>query len=365
MNDVKFSASEWRGICQRIFQAWGSPPDIAACVANSFVESNLAGVDSHGVVRVINYYRFVKPGWWRAGARPTVSRESACTAVVDGNWGLGQPAMHMGLDLGIAKARAQGIAGIGVIRCGHIGRLGEYAEKAAKAGVIALLGTSNALHGGHVVPFGGAERVFSTNPMAAAVPAGSHPPFLMDFATTVVAAGKLELTADPDMSIPEGWAVDKDGSPARTAREYMDGGAMVPFGGHKGYALMLLIELLAGALTGAGVTQRPQKVSDGGLGFAGNSTFVIVLDPGHFTDAERFLADVDGLFTRLDNVRPAPGSKGVMVPGEPEAAQREKRSRDGFTIPGAIWEQIVGIAAESGVDLGGTAGDRSPFPTPR
>jgi LDH2 family malate/lactate/ureidoglycolate dehydrogenase len=348
MNDVRLSAAHWREVCERIFRAWGVPEDIAACVARSLVESNLAGVDSHGVVRIGNYYNFVKPGWWLAASRPQVAREGPCTAIIDGNWGLGQPAMHLGLDLGIAKAREHGIAAVGVIRAGHIGRLGEYAEKAAAAGMIALLGTSNARSGGHVVPYGGAERVFSTNPVAAGVPARTHTPFIMDFATTVVAAGKLELGGEPDKPIPSGWAVDAGGRPATTARQYLDGGAMLPVAGHKGFALMLLVELLAGALTGAGVTERPQVVPAGGLGFAGNATFLIVLDAAHFTDAEQFFTDVDGLFERLDGVKPAPGFDRVVVPGEPEAEQRRRRATDGIRVTGAVWEQIAAIAAESG-----------------
>jgi LDH2 family malate/lactate/ureidoglycolate dehydrogenase len=335
----------------RIFQAWGAPEDIAECVANSLVESNLAGVDSHGVVRIVNYYNFVKPGWWRAASRPQVAREGPCTALVDGNWGFGQPAVHLGLDLGIAKAREHGIAGIGIIQAGHIGRLGEYVERAAGAGMIALLAVSNARSGGHVAPYGGAERVFSTNPIAAGVPAREHAPFIMDFATTVVAAGKVELAPDPDMPIPAGWAVDREGRPATTARQYMEGGAMLPFGGHKGYALALLAELLCGALTGAGVTERPQKVPTGSLGFAGNATFLIVLDVAHFTDADQFLADVDGLFDRLKHVKPAPGFQRVMIPGEPEAEQRLKRTGAEIGVHSAIWERIVQIAAESQINL--------------
>jgi hydroxycarboxylate dehydrogenase B len=349
--DVTMDASAWLEICRRFFRAWGAAADTAECVANSLVESNLVGVDSHGVVRIVNYHNFVKPGWWIPAARPRVKQEGPCTAVVDGNWGFGQPAMHLGMDLGIAKAREHGIAGIGVIQSGHIGRLGEYAEKAAAAGMVALMGTSNGRHGGHVVPYGGAERVFSTNPMAAAVPAGEHPPFVMDFATTVVAAGKLELTAEPDKPIPEGWAVDREGRPAATVRQYLDGGAMLPFAGHKGYALMLLVELLAGALTGAGVTQRPQVVATGELGFGGNSTFVVVVSPSHFTDKGQFLTDVDSLFEHLGSVTPAPGFQRVVVPGEPEAEKRRTRTRDGFGVSAVIWEQISQVAKESKVSL--------------
>jgi LDH2 family malate/lactate/ureidoglycolate dehydrogenase len=351
MNEVRLSPAQWRQVCTRIFRAWGAPEDIAECVANSLVESSLAGIDSHGVVRIVNYYNFVKPGWWRAASRPQVAREGPCTALVDGNWGFGQPAVHLGLDLGIAKAREHGIAGVGIIQAGHIGRLGEYVERAAAAGMIALLAVSNARFGGHVTPYGGAERVFSTNPIAAGVPAREHAPFIMDFATTVVAAGKIELAPDPDMPIPAGWAVDREGRPATTARQYMEGGAMLPFGGHKGYALMLLAELLCGALTGAGVTGRPQKVPTGTLGFGGNATFLIVLDVAHFTDADQFLADVDGLFDRLKRVKPAPGFQRVMIPGEPEAEQRLKRSREDISIHAAIWKRIVQIAAEDQVSL--------------
>ena len=352
MNDVRLSAAQWRQVCERVFRAWGAPDDIAACVAHSLVESNLAGVDSHGVVSIGNYYPFVKHGWWLAAGRPQIARAGPCIAIVDGNWGFGQPAMHLAVDVGMAKAKAYGIAGIGVIRTGHIGRLGEYAEKAAAAGMIAMMGTSNALHGGHVAPYGGAERVFSTNPLAAAVPAREHPAFLMDFATTVVAAGKLELAANKNVPIPAGWAVDREGRPATEARQYLEeGGAMLPFAGHNGYALMLLIELLAGALTGAGVTHRPQVVPTGCLGFGGNATFLIVLDAAHFTDVEQFYADVDGLFDRLHGVKPAPGFERVIVPGEPEAGQRAKRSREGISVAGAIWEQIVQIAANSQVSL--------------
>jgi LDH2 family malate/lactate/ureidoglycolate dehydrogenase len=351
MNDFRLGAAQWREVCERIFRAWGAPQDIAACVAHSLVESNLVGVDSHGVIRIGNYYRFVKPGWWRAAGRPQVMREGPCTAIIDGNWGFGQPAMHMGLSVGISKAREHGIAGIGIIQAGHIGRLGEYAENAAAAKMIAMLGTSNATSGGHVAPHGGAQRVFSTNPLAAGIPSRQHAPFIMDFATTVVAAGKLELGDGPDKPITEGWAVDQEGRPATSARQYLDGGAMLPFAGHKGYALMLLIELMAGGLTGAGVTQRPQVVPTGGLGFAGNATFLIVLDPAHFTDIDQFFDDVDGLLERLGGVKPAPGFQRVIVPGEPEAEQRLRRTREGIPVTGAVWEQIEQIAAESQVSL--------------
>jgi LDH2 family malate/lactate/ureidoglycolate dehydrogenase len=202
------------------------------------------------------------------------------------------------------------------------------------------------------VPYGGAERVFSTNPIAAGVPAREHAPFIMDFATTVIAAGKIELAPDKDAKIPEGWAVDAEGRPATTIRQFLEGGGLVSFGGHKGYALALMVELLCGALTGAGVAkQPPQAGKPRGLGFGGNSAFMIVLNIAHFTDQEQFYSDVDGLFKRLEAVKPAPGFAQVMIPGAPENAQREKRGREGITVEGAIWERIATAAAERQVSL--------------
>jgi len=349
MNEITLSAGQWREIGRRIFRSWGAAEDTAECVAHSLVESDLAGVHSHGVLRIVQYYGFIRAGWLQPANRPAVARESKVTAIVDGHWGFGQPAAHLGLDLALAQAREHGIAGVGIIHSGHIGRLGEYAEKAAAAGMIALLGASGGPPGGLMVPFGGAERVFSTNPIAAGVPAREHPPFVLDFATSIVAAGKIELLPDRDTKIPEGWALDAEGRPATTARAFLEGGGILPFGGHKGYALALLVELLCGALTGAGVTERPQNAPTFGLG--GNATFIIALDIGHFTDVERFFADVDGLFDRLQSVKPAPGFERVVIPGQPEAEQRARRTQEGIPLDGAIWEQIQAIAAERQVNL--------------
>lgn len=349
MSSVNLSAEQWREIGRRIFCAWGARDEIARCVADSLVDSDLTGIYSHGVIRIADYVGCIKAGWWRPEAEPEVVRETATTTVVDGRYGFGQPAAHLALDLSIPKARAQGIAAASILHSGHVGRLGEYAEKGTREGVVALMAASSAGNGGLVMPYGGAERVFSTNPVAAGVPAREHAPFIMDFATTVIAAGKIEMAPDKDAAIPEGWAVDSEGRPARTIRAFLEGGGLVSFGGHKGYAIALLVELICGALTGAGVASQPKK--ERGLGFAGNSAFLMVLDISHFTDVDRFYGDVDGLFARLESVKPAPGFSQVMIPGTPENAQREKLSREGITVDGAIWERIAAAAAERQVVL--------------
>ncbi|MCC7353429.1 MAG: Ldh family oxidoreductase [Anaerolineae bacterium] len=348
-NEIKMPAERWREITRRIFRSWEAPDDVALCVADSLVGADLAGVYSHGVLRIPHYYSFIQAGWLRPANRPEVIRESPSTAVIDGKWGFGQPAAHQGLDMAMAKAREQGIAAVGITQSGHIGRLGEYMERATAAGMVALMAASGGPSGGLMVPYGGAERVLSTNPIAAGVPAREHTPFVMDFATSVVAAGKIELMPDPEMQIPVGWALDAQGQPATTVRAFREGGAILPFGGHKGYALALLVELLCGALTGAGVTERPQNVPRLGLG--GNATLLIVIDIPHFTDEDQFFADVEGLFDRLHTVKPASGFDRVIIPGEPEAEQRARRLQEGFAVDRAVWDQIAAVAAERQVNL--------------
>jgi len=349
MTSMTLDAATWTRIAARIFVAWGTSEEAAGMIARSLVDSDLAGVTGHGLIRVSDYINHARSGWVRPGAKPSIVRQTPTITVVDGGYGFGQPAVHFALDASMPKARAQGIAAASILHCGHIGRIGEYAEKAAAQGLVTIVAASSGGKGGYVVPYGGVERVFSTNPFAAGVPAGTHPPFIMDFATSVVAAGKMELAPDKDMPIPEGWAIKADGHPARTAREFLEGGGLLPFGGHKGYALTLFVELLCGAVTGAGVpmSRKPEP----GPGYGGNSAFLIVLDVGHFTDTAAFASNVDALFTRLEGVKPAPGFDGVVIPGAPERAKRRQNAATGITVQPEIWERMRSVAEERGVRL--------------
>lgn len=343
------NSDQWRELGRRIFLSWGARPETADCVARSLVNSDLAGIGSHGVLRIPSYYDFLQNAWLKPGAEAEVIKESPATATVDGHWGFGQPAMHRAMDVAISKSRTQGIAAVGVIRSGHVGRLGEYAERAAESGSIAIVAASGGRGGGLVVPFGGAQRVLSTNPIAAGVPARQHPPFVMDFATSVVAAGKLELAPEKDREIPEGWAVDSEGRPARTPRAFLEGGGLLPFGEHKGYGISLLVELLCGGLTGAGLSERPDRLVTEGLG--GNAGFVIVIDIAHFIELEQFRDSVDAFFGRLKRVRPAAGFKEVMIPGEPEFQKRRASAAARFKVDEETWSKISDIAGKHAVSL--------------
>lgn len=347
----QLASAQWLEIARRIFCAWGTPDDIALCVADSLVDSDLAGVVSHGMRRVPHYYDLWKAGSFDPSARAEVITDLAATAIIDGHWGFGPPTAHKAMNLAIEKSREYGIGAVGVIHSGHIGRLGQFVEAAAKQGAIGLLAASEGPPGGLVVPYGGLERVFSTNPIAASVPAREHIPFVMDFATSTVAAGKIQLAPDRDQRIPEGWAIDAQGQPATTPREFLDGGGLLPFGGHKGYALALLVELLCGALTGAGCTRRPEETRT--LGKGGNACLAVALDIAHFVEASSFHTEVDGLLDRLKRVKAAPGFDEIVIPGEPEARQRSMRESEGISVDDLTWQKILFAASESGVNLGG------------
>jgi LDH2 family malate/lactate/ureidoglycolate dehydrogenase len=343
----RLSGEQWVETCRRVFTSWGAPDDIAGCVARSLVGSDLAGVSSHGVMRIPSYHRFLRAGWLDPAARPEVVRESAASALVESHWGFGQVAFWLAVELAIAKSKECGIAGVGVTHSGHAGRLGEYVEYAAQKGVIAIVMVSNGRPGGPLAPHGGAQRVLGTNPLAAGSPAGNHPPFVMDFATSAVAAGKLELLRG--QAIPEGWVLNIAGEPARTADEYFEGGALLPFGGHKGYGLAMLVEMLSGGLTGAGITERPGETPTQGAG--GNPGFVIALDIAQYTDPTEYARAVDAFFARLHGVTPAPRSGGVLIPGEIEERERARHRAEGIEVSDAVWDSIRAVADEHGVSL--------------
>src|SRR6185369_1670391 len=195
-----------------IMQAGGSHPEEARTIARRLVDSNLVGHDSHGVLRVGKYLEWMREGWLKPNTPPTIVFDSDTIAIIDANLGFGQVTGEFATRLGIAKAAEKGIAMVGLRNCGHLGRLGDWAEMAAEAGQVSLhfLNTSGAQR---VAPFGGSDRRLSTNPMAIGVPIANAPPAILDITTSTVAEGKLMIAMNKGDHVPEGWIVDKAGRP--------------------------------------------------------------------------------------------------------------------------------------------------------
>jgi LDH2 family malate/lactate/ureidoglycolate dehydrogenase len=331
---------------QVVFQQVGAPEPIARRVAEALVDANLAGHDSHGVIRIPQYVEAVRGGEVVPDAEPKLLCETAVSALVDGGWGFGQVTALRAAEVAIALARAQGLAAVGCVRVNHIGRVGEYPERMARQGVVGLVVAGGfGGRGGRAAPFGGREGVLGTNPLSVAVPAGELEPMLVDFATTAVAAGKIQVARAKGEPLPPGSILDRDGNPTTSAEDFYQGGVMLPFGGHKGYALSMVVELLGRVLTGA---DEYAEANRGGAVYGRSGTLILGIDAGLFRDPAAFRRGVDETLRRVKAVPPAPGFAEVLAPGEPEARTRAQR-REGVYVEDATVAAIRQTAAALGL----------------
>ncbi len=338
-----FQASHLHAIARRLFMAAGAPRHIADTVAEILVNSNLVGHDSHGVLHIPRYLLDISEGRLDPAAEPKVVKETASTLHIDGNKAFGHYIARKAMDLAIEKAKQADVCCVSFLRTGHIGRLGEYAEVAARAGCIGIITVGySGIDKGLVTPFGGAKGALETNPIAVGVPTGDDTPFIIDFATSVIAGAKIEFADSKGEDVPEGCIVDKHGNPSVKTADYWDGGSLLPFGRHKGYALSLLTCLL-GAQHGD---------FDGEDDYVGG-IFMQVINISAFTSVEAYQRGVRAFLDNIKATPPAPGFDEVLVPGDFEHCSRMHRLANGIDVPDAIYyERTREWAEKLGVSLG-------------
>jgi LDH2 family malate/lactate/ureidoglycolate dehydrogenase len=334
------SAAELRETATTIFRAAGADPEPTDILVTHLIDANLAGHDSHGVLRIPTYVKGVLSEKIKPNARPRVIEETAASALVDGAWTFGQVAARYGTDVAIDKAKTNGVAVVGVVRCNHIGRLGTYSTLAASQNVVAMVTIGNV--GNSTAPFGGRAGAFSTNPFSFGFPAGNHSDVMIDFATSAIAGGKVMVARAKHEPVPPGCLIDQDGNPTTDPAAYFNGGALLAFGGHKGSALATLSVLLSHVLIPAA------DFSDGAVLTA---TFILAIDAGLFRDEAVVEAEADGVIDRIKSVPPAAGFSEVMVPGEPEVRTRQRREVEGIPVAEDTWAEIVQAAKSVGVEL--------------
>ena len=339
-------AESLRGLCRGIFQAAGTPEDIASAVAESLVLTNLFGHDSHGVLRVKQYVSMIEEGMIKPSARPRVKRRLGATAMVTGGYGFGQVGARFAAELAIELGRQHGISAVSLGQNTHIGRLGEYTQMIAAAGLIGICFTSGTMFRGWVTPYGGRERVFGTNPMSFAVPCQDSGTLLLDFATAGVAHGKVVLARAKGAPVPTGMMLDKQGRPTTDASVLDEGAVLLPMGAHKGSGLALMMEIIPTLLAG----HRP--ITSAGFHF-GNPTLMMALEPRAFDEDSDFRGQVGALMQRVKATAPAEGFDEVLLPGEPEARSYRERARQGIPLPDAVWEDLRGMAEDLGLGFGG------------
>jgi LDH2 family malate/lactate/ureidoglycolate dehydrogenase len=323
-------------LARSILIAAGTAGDIAERVARSLVASNLKGVDSHGVMRLEWYLEQIREGVILPAARPSVEMEKQGAAILRGNGAFGIYGMELAADLAIRKAGQQQIAAVALTDVGHTGRIGQFAEQIAGAGMFGLvLGGGNHERWGCVAPYGGAKPLLPTNPYALGLPGGRHGAVVADFATSAVATGKLRLYRANGKPLPPGWILDRDGRPSTVAEDFFQGGMQLPAAGPKGYGLSVLAELIGEALLGP-----PREFN----------WLVVALDIGVFRANRDYVRAGEAFLDELKTVPPAPGFEEVMIPGEPETRSERERSVSGIPVAEEIWRSIQAAARSVSID---------------
>src|SRR5499433_305256 len=326
-----------------IFAARGVPRADAAWIAALLVRANLRGHDSHGVIRVPQYWAALTAGHLNATPKIALVVDTPSVAVLDGDFGFGQVVARRGAELAVERGRAHGLAAIALRRTSHVGRLADYAETIAQAGLIAML-WANAKSGLNVAPWGGSGKRLGTNPHAIAIPgprgtvAMSH-----DFASSVWAEGKLRVKFNRGETVPPGIMLNGRGEPSTDPKEFYSDpvGSLLTAGAHKGFGLPIAVEILGGILSGSGAASGEPAVFR-------NGTLIVGLDPARFLPLADFHAQVADLMTWVRSAPLAAGAEEILIPGEPEARNERERRAAGVTIDDETWRQIRAVADEVG-----------------
>jgi len=351
---VTIKADKMSAFVSDIFAKAGTSRAEADRIGKYLVTANLTGHDSHGVQRVPRYLQWMREGIFVADRVVKVVTETPVYAVVDGLHGFGQTVAPQAVQIGIDKCRAMGLSMVALRNAGHIGRVGDWAEMAAAAGFVSVHFV-NAAGSSLVAPYGGIDRRFSTAPYCVGVPRPGDTPLVLDFATSVVAEGKVLNASFGGKKIPDDALVGPDGKMSHDPhvlygpytpsgpRDYKKGeGAIRAFGDHKGSGLAFMCELLGGSLTGTGATEEGRRFANGMLSF--------YVDPARIDPDGFFPADVVKYTKHVKSARPVVPGGEVLVPGEPELRMRAERGKNGLPLPDDTWNAIVEAAKAVGID---------------
>ncbi|MEP7358875.1 MAG: Ldh family oxidoreductase, partial [Anaerolineales bacterium] len=298
----------------------------------------------------------IRAGVIAPAAWPEVVSETPTSALVKGNWTFGHVTAEFAMERAIEKAAQAGIAVVAVVQDNHAGRLGHFVEMAIARQMISIVAMGSEVPG-TAAPYGGRERRLHTNPLAMGFPAGEEPAMMFDFATTATAGVKIINAYRRGQQLPPNTIIDKEGRPTTDPADFINGGALLPFGGHKGYALMVAADILGRLFTGAPAFadspgSRTVTAADGRTTTRNSPGMsLIVLKADLFQAYEQYARRADELEQRIRAVPPAPGFDEVLVPGDPEARTRAVRSREGIPIEDDVWQSLAGVAETLGVSV--------------
>jgi uncharacterized oxidoreductase len=346
---MRHTAQRLRATGTAIVQAGGSTAEEARLVADHLVQANLAGHDSHGIGMIPTYVRHVLAKLVIPNTRVKTVKDDGPTLMFDGQRGYGRPVAGEAMAAAIARCRDTGVVAMTLANAHHIGRVGAYGELASAAGLVSLHFVNVTDHRALVAPFRGTDARFVTNPVCIGFPGTDRqPPILLDMATSAIAMGKVRVARNEGKLVDEGVLIDETGRPTRDPNVmYRERhGALLPFGGHKGYALAVVTELLAGALSG-GPTIQPGNPRMGGLI---NNMFSVLVDPARLAGVDWLRREIDGFVEYVKASPPADAAAPVLVPGDPERLARERRQREGIDVDDTTWSEVMAAGQQLGLE---------------
>jgi L-2-hydroxycarboxylate dehydrogenase (NAD+) len=359
MTDPVYTYRQLQDFTLQIFEKIGCPPAEATRATDVLLNADLRGIDSHGIARLSGYVRLWEAK--RVNATPDVRivHESPSTAVVDGDSGLGLVVAPRAMEIAIAKARVAGTGWVAVKNSNHFGIAGHHAMMALEHDMIGIAMTNASPL---VAPTFSIERLLGTNPIAVAIPAGSQPPFVADFATTTAANGKLEILQRKNQQAPIGWIQTKDGKPSTDPNEAKAGGALIPLGSdrehgsHKGYCLGAWVDIFSAVLSGANYgpwvppfvafLSPPADPVGEGIGH-----FFGAMRVDAFRPAAEFKSHMDNWITRFREAKPIEGQERVLIPGDPEREISAQRIHEGIPLNPKVVEDLKVLGERFGLVL--------------
>lgn len=357
----RLDVDKLRDFCRRVFEKMGVAPQDALATADNLVTADLRGIHSHGVARLKRYVDGLKNGVMIARPDEKIVRETPVSVVIDAGAGLGQPVSKRAMQKAIEKAKKSGVGFAAVRNSNHYGIAGYYSMMALEEGMMGFSTTNTAVL---VVPTFGKDALMGTNPISVAIPAGKERPYVLDMATSTVPRGKLEVYNRQEKEIPPVWATDENGNPTtdpgRVLKNMLDraGGGLAPLGGtteetggHKGYGLMLLVEILTGVLTGAAFADQVYPRDSSGKPLPANLGHLFAaLRIDLFRDPEDFKSDMDVLLGKLKNSSKAEGEDRIYIHGEKEYEKAEENAVKGVPIHPKVIATMKQIAEQIGVE---------------
>lgn len=344
------SFSDLKAFCCQAYMKVGVPADEAEIIAGLLARSDLRGVETHGVTRLPIYILRLQKGYVRKECQLTPVRDKGATAFLEAHGSMGHIVAYRAMEKAIAKAREHGIGWVSVKHSGHFGVAGLFPMMALDRDFIGYIVSNSAPM---MFPWGGRERIIGNNPMAYAIPAGKCPPVVLDFSLGVVSSGKLILARKKGEKIPLGWAVDKEGLPTDDPYEgYEGGGSLMPVGGHKGYGMALVHEMLTAVLTGGKWTARIKSLyEEDETGIQGTCHSFVAIDPDCFIGRDEFKREMDRYITNIKQSAKAKNCSEILIPGEPELRTETERLKNGIPMAPATISELADLGASLGISV--------------